>query len=430
MTSLKSKISAETGTKVRKTLVADLFAGAGGSSTGAMQAIEEIGGHMELVAINHWNVAIATHQANHPTARHLVEDVSIVDPESVVEEGRLDLLMASPECTFHSRARGGKPIHDQGRMAPWAIMNWLTRLDVNSVLVENVPEFVHWGPLNENDRPIKARRGEYFQAWYMAFINLGYQAQWKMLNAADYGDATTRTRFFLIARKDGVPIRWPEPTHAKRDGTLMPGRLPWRGAKEIIDWSNPGRSILDDPKYRRKPLAQNTLRRIARGLERFGGPLAPLYIRLLDIPGADDLDLRQHPGPGTARSGLSFSTATVRTAANAPTPRTTPRRPSPPGAPATWSNPPRAVSSPPTGTTAFPRALTIRYRQPRRPRAATSSSPRPTLNRSSSASKAAPHPVTSMSRYRPSVPAGPSLSWSPRSSYTTATAPRRRSTRR
>ena len=280
---------------VRKYIVADLFCGAGGSSTGALQAVEEIGGRMELVAINHWNVAIATHQANHPTARHLVEDVSIVDPESVVEEGRLDLLMASPECTFHSRARGGKPIHDQGRMAPWAIMNWLTRLDVNAVLVENVPEFVHWGELNENGRPIKAKRGEYFQAWYMAFINLGYQAQWRMLNAADYGDATTRTRFFLIARKDGVPIRWPEPTHAKRDGTLMPGRLPWRGAKEIIDWSNPGRSILDDPKYRRKPLAQNTLRRIARGLERFGGPLAPLYIRLLDIPGAEDLDLKQHP---------------------------------------------------------------------------------------------------------------------------------------
>ena len=160
------------------------------------------------------------------------------------------------------------------------------------VLVENVPEFVNWGELDDAGRPIKSRKGQYFQAWYMTFINLGYQAEWRMLNAADYGDATTRTRFFLIARKDEAPIIWPEPSHAKHDGTLMPGRLPWRGAKEIIDWSNPGRSILDDPKYRRKPLAANTLRRISRGLERFGGPLAPLYIRLLDIPDTrnDDID--------------------------------------------------------------------------------------------------------------------------------------------
>ena len=283
---------ATSGSDARKLRVADLFCGAGGSSSGAGQATHALGYEMELLAINHWNVAVATHQANHPTARHLVEDVSIVDPESVVEEGYLDLLMASPECTFHSRARGGKPIHDQGRMAPWAIHNWLTKLDVRCVLVENVPEFVNWGELDDAGKPIKSRKGQYFQAWFMTFINLGYQAEWRMLNAADYGDATTRKRFFLIARKDGVPIQWPEPSHAKQDGTLMPGRLPWRGAKEIIDWSNQGRSIFDDPKYRRKPLATNTLRRISRGLERFGGPLAPLYIRLLDIPDNQNVDNR------------------------------------------------------------------------------------------------------------------------------------------
>ena len=272
-------------------LVANLFCGAGGSSTGAKRAIEELGHSMELVAVNHWNTAVATHQANHPTARHLVEDVSIVDPEAVVPEGRLDLLMASPECTYHSRARGGKPIHDQGRMNPWAIHNWLTRLDVRCVIIENVPEFVAWGPLDAHGKPDKAHRGEHFQAWFLTFLSLRYQAQWRMLNAADYGDATTRTRFFLIARKDGVPVAWPEPTHAKRDGTLMPGRLPWRGAREIINWDNPGRSILDDPKYVSKPLSENTRRRIARGLERFGGPLAPLYIRLLDLPDSSDAAL-------------------------------------------------------------------------------------------------------------------------------------------
>ena len=268
----------------RTYLVADLFCGAGGSSTGAQRAITETGGTMDLVAINHWNTAIATHTANHPTARHLVEDVSLVDPEAVVEEGRLDLLMASPECKFYSRARGGKPIHDQGRMNPWAIHNWLTKLDVNCVLIENVPEFVDWGPLDPDGRPEKAHKGEHFQAWFLTFHALGYQAEWRMLNAADFGDATTRVRFFLLARKDGNPVVWPEPSHAKGDTGMFPGRLPWRGAREIIDWANPGRSLLDDPKYHRKPLSEKTLRRIARGLERFGGPLAPLYIQLLDLP--------------------------------------------------------------------------------------------------------------------------------------------------
>ena len=269
---------------VQKIRVVDLFCGAGGSSTGAEKAIANIGGEMELVAVNHWNTAVATHAANHPTARHLVEDVSIVDPEEVVKEGRLDLLMASPECRFHSRARGGKPIHDQGRIHAWVIFNWLTKLDVNAVLVENVPEFVEWGKLNSEGRPDKAHKGEHFQAWFMTFQALGYHAEWRMLNAADYGDATTRTRFFLMARKDEIPILWPEPSHAKGDTGMFPGRRRWRGAREIIDWSNQGRSLLDDPKYRKKPLSVKTRRRIARGLERFGGPLAPLYIRLLDLP--------------------------------------------------------------------------------------------------------------------------------------------------
>ena len=270
---------------MKKYEVADLFCGAGGSSTGAKKAIAELEGKMNLVAVNHWNTAIATHSANHPEALHVVEDVSIVDPEAVVESGYLDILMASPECTYHSRARGGQPIHDQGRMNPWAIMNWLTKLDVNSVLIENVPEFVDWGPLNKEGRPDKSKKGKHFEAWFMAFLALGYTAEWRMINAADYGDATTRTRFFLMARKDGRPIEWPEPSHAKESNPMFPERKPWRGAWEIIDWTNVGRSLLDDPKYQRKPLAENTRRRIARGLEKFGGPLAPLYIRLLDISG-------------------------------------------------------------------------------------------------------------------------------------------------
>lgn len=273
-------------TATRTIEVADLFCGAGGSSEGARQAIEAEGYEMNLVAVNHWNIAVQTHAANHPKAHHIVEDVSIVDPEAVVPEGYLDLLMASPECRYHSRARGGKPIHDQGRMNPWAVLNWLTRLNVERLLVENVPEFVKWGPLDENGYPIKAREKEYFQAWFLAIRSLGYEAQWRFLNSADYGDATTRTRFFLLARREGKPVEWPEPTHARRrpGRTLGPGLKPWRSAREIIDWSNPGLSILDEPRYQKKPLAPNTMRRIAKGLERFGGRLAPLYIRLLDIP--------------------------------------------------------------------------------------------------------------------------------------------------
>ncbi len=264
-------------------LVADLFCGAGGSSTGAKRAIESTGATMELVAINHWDTAIETHQKNLPSARHYVEDVSVVDPEAVVEEGRLDLLMASPECKFYSRARGGKPIHDQGRMQPWAVHNWLTKLDINCVLIENVPEFVEWGPLDPEGRPDKKYKGQHFEAWLRTFWNLGYHAEWRMLNAADYGDATTRTRFFLIARKDGRPITWPEPSHAKGSTGMFEGRKRWRAAREVIDWADTGRSLLDDPKYQRKPLSEKTRIRIARGLERFGGPLAPYYIALLGL---------------------------------------------------------------------------------------------------------------------------------------------------
>ena len=299
-------------------VVVDLFCGAGGSSTGAQKAIAETGGRMDLRAVNHWPVAVETHQLNHPTARHYVQDVERADPEAIVPEGRVDLLMASPECRFYSRARGGKPIHDQGRMSAWAIHNWLTKLDVQRVLVENVPEFIDWGPLDENDRPDKSQKGLHFQAWFLTFHSLGYRAEWRMLNAADHGDATSRVRFFLMARKDGLPIRWPEPSHARGDTGMLPGRRAWRGAREIIDWDNLGRSLLEDPKYRKKPLSVKTRQRIARGLQRFGGPLAPLYVRLLDLEEQPEgeagkeqrekdaspflIDQRGEAGPGRAHS--------------------------------------------------------------------------------------------------------------------------------
>ena len=233
-------------------------------------------------------MAVETHKLNHPEARHFVQDLDGADPEMLVPEGRLDLLMASPECRHFSRARGGKPMKDQSRMNPWIVHRWLTALNVRCLLVENVPEFTSWGPLDENNRPDPEKKGTYFEEWVRSLWGLGYDVQWRLLNAADYGEATTRVRFFLQARNDGQPIHWPEATHAKAgDASLMEELPRWRGAREIIDWSNPGRSLLDDPKYKKRPLSEKTRRRIARGLERFGGPLAPLYIRLLDLPDED-----------------------------------------------------------------------------------------------------------------------------------------------
>lgn len=214
-------------------LVSDLFCGAGGTSTGAEQAVKELGHTMTLTCVNHWPVAIETHQKNHPTARHYVEDVSVADPEELVPEGYLDLLMASPECRFYSRARGGKPVHDQGRMNPWAVHRWLTSLKVKCLLVENVPEFVDWGPLLEDGRPDPKHKGEYFQSWFLSLQKMGYKAEWRMLNAADHGDATTRIRFFLIARNDGRPIKWPEPSHSVNgDGNMLGHRQKWRAARD------------------------------------------------------------------------------------------------------------------------------------------------------------------------------------------------------
>ena len=155
--------------------VADLFCGAGGFSTGAQRAIRAAGADLELVAVNHWPTAIATHSRNHPHARHTIADVSAADPHDLVPAGRLDLLLASPECVHYSRARGGKPFHNQGRMNPWVIHDWLTKLDVQSVIIENVTEFTTWRPLTKRGRPDPEQAGQHFQAWYLTLQALGYQ---------------------------------------------------------------------------------------------------------------------------------------------------------------------------------------------------------------------------------------------------------------
>jgi DNA (cytosine-5)-methyltransferase 1 len=261
--------------------MADLFCGAGGFTTGLHRELIAAGVEYELVAVNHWPIAIETHRLNHPHVRHYVEDLHTADPEKLVPEGRLDLLMASPSCTHHSRARGGKPTSDQQRMDPWCIIRWCTKLRVKRLLIENVPEYVDWGPVDSRTgKPLKSGRGKYFDAWVDALRGVGFRRiEWRVLNAADYGDATTRERFFLMARTDREPISWPVQTHS-RSGVpdlFGNGSQRWRAAREIIDWTDPGRSIFD----RKRPLSPNTIRRISAGLRKFGGPAAEPFLVVL-----------------------------------------------------------------------------------------------------------------------------------------------------
>jgi len=237
-------------------VAADLFCGAGGSSTGLVRAVSARRMRLELLAINHWRVAVDTHTRNHPWARHLCADLSTVDPNKAIPGGRLDLLIASPECTHHSNARGGKPCSDQSRASAWHVLHWAERLSPGRILIENVREFESWGPLGDDGRPDKNRKGETFLAFIGALRSLGYVVEWRVLNAADYGDATCRRRLFVQAARGGR-LTWPEATHAGR----------WRPARDIIDWALKGQSIFS----RRRPLAPRTLDRIEAGLRKFGG---------------------------------------------------------------------------------------------------------------------------------------------------------------
>ncbi|WP_314102718.1 DNA cytosine methyltransferase [uncultured Stenotrophomonas sp.] len=258
--------------RTRTALVGDLFCGAGGLSDGAARAMRELGRPVRLIAVNHWPVAIETNRRNHVDHADRIHcaDLESARPLTLVPEDRLDLLIAAPSCVFHSRARCGRPVHDQQRMDPWHVVRWCTELGVTRILVENVPEFMDWGPCSlVTGRPIKPRRGRYFRAWVAALEAVGFKVDWKVLTCADYGDPTTRRRFFLIGRSDGKRLRWPEPSHDRVGGTdLLGSRQRWRGAREVIDWSMTGNSIF----RRKKPLKPNTLRRILAGAQKYRWP--------------------------------------------------------------------------------------------------------------------------------------------------------------
>lgn len=254
-----------------KTLsIADLFCGAGGTSTGAMDAARSLGYVPRLTAVNHWPQAVETHSANHPDSRHVCASVDSINPRHLYPDGKLDLLWASPECTHHSRARGGKPMSDQSRASGHCVTRWAEALRPDVILVENVKEFAEWGPLGAGGKPLKSRKGETFRAWIGMLTSLGYRVEYRILCAADFGDPTTRERLFVQAVRGRRRIVWPAPTHRPAgENDLFRSTKPWRAAREIIDWDLPSQSIFT----RTRPLAENTLARIWEGLRRFGvGP--------------------------------------------------------------------------------------------------------------------------------------------------------------
>lgn len=255
--------------------IIDHFCGAGGESTGIVQAAEELGLNINLHAHNHWDKAIETHSKNHPYAIHRQAKIEDLDPVRCVKSGRAALMWASPECTHHSIARGGRPCSDQSRASAMQVIKWAQELYIDRIIVENVPEFLSWGPLGANGRPLKSKRGETFRAWVGMLKSLGYRVDWRLLRASDYGDPTTRKRLFVQAVRGKKKIVWPEPTHSEHPEIF--NHKPWVPASEIIDWNVPSQSIFT----RKRPLAESTIRRIEAGIKKFWGDMAEPFICVL-----------------------------------------------------------------------------------------------------------------------------------------------------
>jgi DNA (cytosine-5)-methyltransferase 1 len=271
---------------------ADLFCGAGGFTSGA----ERSGIARGVLAINHWRPAVSTHRQNHPHVRHVCATIDHVDPRDFEGQG-INMILASPECIYHSVARGGRPVEDQRRATAWCVPRWLEALQPAWAIIENVREFVDWGPLGTNKRPTKTGKGQIFQAWVGAIRALGYHVEWKLLNAADFGGATKRVRLFVVCRRGRSckPIPWPAPTHSKAN---------WTPAWKIIDWSRPCPSIFD----RKRPLAPKTLARIEAGLRKFCRPelVEPFLVKMRGTNNAASVN---EPTPALTAGGTHLGLA-------------------------------------------------------------------------------------------------------------------------
>ena len=256
-------------------LIVDNFAGGGGASTG----IELATGFSVDIAINHDPEAIKMHKANHPSTEHYCESVWDVDPVKACKGRPVALAWFSPDCKHFSKAKGGKPKDKTIRGLAWVALRWAALVRPRVIMLENVEEFKTWGPLNRSHRPIKNKAGTTFEKFIDQLKNLGYEVDFKELVAADYGAPTKRKRFFMVARCDGKPIVWPEPTHGERDSEKVKAGLlkPYVGAYTQIDFNIPCPSIFDSAEEIKekygiravRPLAPKTMQRIARGLQKF-----------------------------------------------------------------------------------------------------------------------------------------------------------------
>ncbi len=271
----------------------DLFCGAGGFSEGLSQAAEELDFELREAAVNHWDRAVETHERNHPEAHQYHSKVEQLHPPEVIQRLNdseetipdVDLLVGGPKCTHFSSARGGKPVSEQLRMSPWHVLEWLELLNVDSFIIENVPEIQQWGPVDEDGQPVKD--GSIFDAWVNALNQLGFAVDWRKLVAADYGDPTTRQRFFIVGHKSGS-VTFPEPTHSDDEPELPD----WRTAAEIIDWSDLGDSIWTRDLTNKRihsPPKDSTMKRIAEGLRVYCGDVAEPFADVLQDLGKSEI---------------------------------------------------------------------------------------------------------------------------------------------
>jgi DNA (cytosine-5)-methyltransferase 1 len=287
-------------------IIVDNFAGGGGASTG----IEMATGLSVDIAINHDPAAIAMHKANHPDTEHYCESVWDVDPVMAVRGRKVGLAWFSPDCKHFSKAKGGKPVNKNVRGLAWIAVKWAIAVKPRVIMLENVEEFKTWGPLTEDGYPDTSQKGKTFQSFVKALESLGYQVEFKELKACDYGAPTIRKRFFMVARCDGKPIEWPQPTHGDPNSlAVQVGKLkPWRPSSEIIDWSIGTPSIFT----RKKALAENSLLRISRGIQKFITDSERPYI--VDDKACFIQHYYTHQGSETRASSLYEPLATVPTA--------------------------------------------------------------------------------------------------------------------